>query len=187
MALYRFQTVFTGVAGSPAYNSVYLNTTVDPDLDAAALALKALWHGLLVASDDQCIATFDGDVQEINPVTGQIVATQSADPWTDGGQNTGALLPPATQGLLRIRTGAYEAGRQLQGRIYIPYLTVGAGNAVPSGPQVVLWTNAGNNFDAAVLGAGFEWVVWSKTHGLFHTVSSVSAWNQFAVQRSRRD
>jgi len=187
MPMYRFSSVMTGVAGAPYYNSLYVIDTSSLNVDAAAEAVHDFWDSLLEFSDDALIWTLDTDVQIVDPVTGQITGAETVTSQVTGGQNTGTPLPVATQGLMRFTTGVYEGGRQLRGRLFIPALTVGAGTTTPSGPNIVSWNNAWETFRTDLLAANGEHVIYSRTYHTEHVVRGASAWNQYAVQRSRRD
>lgn len=179
----RVTTVFTGVAGSPYFSIMHFGGVGQTGADAAVAAVGDFWTAI-----DQYMVTSlswatEAEVENITPA-GALQGVLVTTPETGSGGDAGQGLPPATQGLIRWRTGVIVSGRELRGRTFIPGL---AETASDGGPQGTFVTDA--NAAAAALAAESvgELVVWSRTHAAAHPVISGTLWSEFAVLRSRRD
>lgn len=177
----------TGVAGAPFYSNLFFNEAATPDPTTLVSEVAAFWQATADYSALGMSGTVEGAIPTIDPATGDIVSVENVAQDTFTGGRAGNLLPPATQGLLRLLTGTYEAGRQVRGRVFIPALSVEAGTAVPGSGTINAWNNAAAALIADALDAGYEWVVWSRKNGVQRTITSVAAWQEYSVLRSRRD
>nr|CRY97365.1 hypothetical protein [uncultured prokaryote] len=185
--MFRVRTIFTGVAGSPYYNSLYFEGGVNPPPSDLVDAVGTFWEAACIKSLTAMVGQVQSEVQQLDVTTGDIVAVFNQPAYDFNGAGGGAGKPPATQGLLRLRTGSYVNGRQVAGRVFVPGLTDGAG-----GPTWDLTVRnavefAGEDLMAYSDTEDAKWSVYSPTHGLTRPITAVSAWNEFAVQRSRRD
>lgn len=132
-------------------------------------------------------ATVIGDVDQVDPATGEVVQRFNVTPVAVNSTSTGQTLPWSTQGLIRFKTGVFAGGRELRGRFFIPGFTELAnldGKVDPTGVAgfngvLATWLAAGT--------AGTNLVVWSRTQGTTATVSNATIWDQWAVLRSRRN
>lgn len=126
----------------------------------------------------------ENDVEEFDVVTGALTGVTTVTGSNGVGLKTEEALPWATQGLLRLQTGFYTAGRQLRGRLFIPGFTEdeSPGGTV-SGTIAAGVTAAGNALVTEAVG----WAVWSRTHGVQAPISVTSMWDLWAVLRSRRE
>jgi hypothetical protein len=182
----RFTTVMTGLAGAPYYSTQYSGGTTVGEAQPGVDALETFWTSLSGYITNGLVITSVPEVDLLDPATGLVTDTFPTTSWTftSGGN---APLPKATQGLIRLRTSAFQAGRRIQGRIFIPALANDAQlGGVPSTPFMVSAQAAGDTLATDMSPAG-DLVVWSRKAGLAANVSSTSPWNQFAVLRSRRD
>lgn len=182
----RVTGVFTGTPGSPMYNQLYFGGDTSGEAAAAANAADSFWGHLQNALDTRLEYTTGGEVEQVDPATGQIVDVHTITPQTVSFSGTGEPLPPATQGLLRLRTNNFVNGRRIRGRIFIPGVTelMTVDGQVITATQT-LFTDAGNLLITNGAGAG-GLIVYSPTHHQEAPVVAVSPWSQFAVQRSRR-
>lgn len=126
-----------------------------------------------------------GDIDTLNVGTGTLEATESFAPATGTGTASGDILPPATQGLLRIYTTQIVSGRLLRGRIFLPgavesFSTLGR-------PVAAYGTDYNNAAATMISDSNSAWSVWSRTHGTLATVDSAQVWTEWATLRSRRD
>jgi hypothetical protein len=182
--LYRVQTVFTGVAGSPYYNTLYFAAGFGT-ATAAVTAAAGFWGTLDGQMADDITWDIPGDVEVIDDATGNIVNVENTTPQNGSGSLTAALLPPSSQGLIRWRTGTFVGGREIRGKTFVPGLTVSAST---DGQVSTAMITAMENTATALVGSPTaQLVVWSKKNGQSATVVSSSAWSEFAVLRSRRD
>jgi hypothetical protein len=189
----RVVTTMTGLAGAPYYSTQYFGGDTSGEAIAAADAVAAFWTSLVGFITNGLTIQVGPEVDNLNAATGLVEDTfPSGSPAAilTGGN---APLPKATQGLLRLRTNDFVAGRRIQGRIFIPALANDAQvGGVPSNLMITSLQAAGEDLltDGAPAG-GF--VVWHRPNSETSTVgepalvTSVSVWNQFAVLRSRRD
>lgn len=186
--MYRVTTQWTGLPGMPAYTNLHFEGGGDP-AEAAALAdlVEALWAALDAQVSSRAASYVLPDVAEVDPATGAVLATFPATTAIDQKAGAGDAQPFAVQGLVRLRTGTYLQGREIRGRVFMPGTCDTFDLAgVPNPAYTNALQNAFNTMrtDAAALGVPL--VVWSPTRGVTAAVSSISAWNQWAVMRSRR-
>lgn len=182
--MYRIRTAITGGPGGSELNTMYFNDSLSLTAQDAADAVTAFWntikgaihtaYTLKVETDVTIVADFTG------VPTGNVTVTSSAVTGTDSGQP----LPGATQGLLKLSTGVYYGGRQLQGKIWIPGPTE-SNNA--TGVPVGTYETLVNGAAATLIGdADSELFVWSRKYLNANGVIGASLWDQWGVLRSRR-
>jgi hypothetical protein len=182
----RLTTLMTGLAGAPYYSTQYFDGSTSGEAGAAEDALHNFWGSLVgfIASGLTMQILPEADV--VDPATGLVTDTFPivSTPIVSTGN---APLPKATQGLLRLRTGTFIAGRRIQGRIFIPAMANDSQlGGIPSTAFLAALNGAGATLltDAAPAGG---LVVYSRKNLERGEVTSTSAWTQFAVLRSRRD
>lgn len=183
MIMQRIRTIFTGVAGTPWYNNLYFNEESGSPNDRIS-AVFEFWNTLAAVINDSVTFQVQGDVAFVDDATGDIVEVQTDLAQSGAGDETGDPLPHANQGLLRLRTGVYVGGRQIVGRVFVPGMTESvATNGLLTSTAITQLETA-----AAVLKDDEgSWRVYSPTKHTSADITSWSAWNQFAVLRSRRD
>lgn len=182
--LYRVQTVFTGVAGSPYYSTFHFSAGFG-SASAAVAAAGGFWGVVDASLYNELTWDIPGEVEVINDETGNIIAVENATPQNGTGALSAQPLPPATQGLLRWRTGSFVGGREIRGKTFVPGLTISA--AADGQPTPTIITALENAATALVGSPSAQLVVYSRTNGTSAPVTASSAWGQFAVLRSRRD
>lgn len=194
----RFTFRMTGLAGAPYFSTIYTNGNAPADADAAAPHMTTFWSGLKGLMTAGLTIALEPEVDSLLPETGQVVNTFAAGGWVNQVTTGNAPLPKATQGLLRIRTDGFVAGRRVNGRLFLPALANDAQlGGVPSNALLTTLSSAANTLRTSLDATASEWVVWSRPKdaddsgparaGSSHAVTSVSVWTQFAVLRSRRD
>lgn len=179
----RVQTVLTGVAGSPYYQSLYFPFTVEPE-DAVAAA-NDLWEIFASYVSDNVAWLVDGVVVNLNDATGEIIGSVSVDGITGAGTSVQEELPSSTQVLVQWRTGVYVGGREIRGRTFVPAITEPNnedGHFNETGRSelsdaIALWLG----------GLAEAPLIWSRAHGQSAPIAAAQVWSQFAVLRSRRD
>lgn len=182
----QHQAVWSGVAGSPYYSSVFQLDGAGGTAQEFSTAWATFCHSLVGTMVNELTVTINTDVPQIESTTGELVGAVSVDFATFTGTQETDALPPSTQGLLRWGTGAVIGGRRLRGRMFIPgaeeanNLPVGR----PTGTYVAAINTFANTFRTTV---GSEFVIYSRTHRQVAVVTSHNCWNQWAVLRSRRD
>lgn len=181
----RVRTVVTGVAGSPYYIVGYFEDLGDNEqqcvdawsdftaVDPGAQKQGSRWET-------------EGEVEVVNPITGDTVGVRQATPVVINGITDLPVLPLSQQLLVRWRTGVYVAGREIRGRTNLPIQFVA--NSTSTGTPTSTIIDA-TNIRATTLQEQIlaELVVWSKKNGRWERVTTSSTWNQFSVLRSRRD
>jgi len=184
MSLYRVRTVFSGPQGAPWVNTLYFDAAAGT-AQQAATAVRAFWAVLMDPIKSNVTAQVELEVATLNSTTG---ATEAVSPVTATvltGLATGEPLPLATQGLIRLRTGVFFAGKEIRGRCFVPGITE---NFSSTGRPDSALTAYMNTASTGLLAAtGTELVVWSRTTGQYAPVVTMSPWSEFAVLRSRRD
>lgn len=181
----RVRTTFGGITGTPYLSTMYFTGDDSPAGAAAANAAVGAWWGAIDNSLINGITwATEGDVDELT-VAGVLTNSYGVTPVTGVGTVVGALAPPATQALVRWRTGTFIGGRELRGRTFIPGIPTSMISAgMPTG---TLATNMNANITALLGAAGPDLAIWSKVNSTAANVDSGSLWSQFAVLRSRRD
>lgn len=182
--LHRVRTVFTGVAGTPWYSNQYYALGGNSSGNVR-VATAEFWVDIENAGSSLVDWTVEGQTTVIDSVSGLTLRVDPGADQTGGYANTGNELPWQTQMLVRLRTNQYVAGRELQGRMFLPgFVSGNCEDGVFSVSALGVIQTALDTFLAAVEG---ELVVWSKTHGQFVTVNSMTAEAKPSVLRSRRD
>jgi hypothetical protein len=182
----RVTTIFTGVQGTPWYSNQYFLGSTQEMAVAAQDAVFEFWSDLAGLIPTAVTAAVQPEVDDVDPVTGNVTATYVV-PQQDVDCVGGAALPWAVQGLIRLRTGDFVNGREVRGRIFVPAPTAETNsNGVPSASYVTTMQTAATTLLTNAEPGG-NLCVYSRTNGQAFEVSQVSAWNQFAELRSRRD
>lgn len=182
--LYRIKTVFTGLAGSPYLNTMYFRE-IDSTAQQAADRAAAFWNSADSLMHTDLTWDTEADVEVIDDTSGNIVRVDNTTPSSGAGGLTADVLPMATQGLIRLRTGSFVGGREIRGKIFVPGLTESASTA--GQPNASAVTTLETAATALIAAGGANLVVYSRKNGTYAEVVSSSMWTQFAVLRSRRD
>jgi hypothetical protein len=191
-SLGRFKTIFSGLAGTPGINTMYIDadsTSAESYLDAVG----SFWNSLTGFIKQGLVITCKADIEIIDSVTGSVTDIVGGSDQVFAGTNTGNVLPLMTNGLIELKTGAFSRGRQVQGKIYVPYPTENSNDT--GGPNA--------DYSGALAGAINDLVgmdgtngalaVWSRPNavkgytGFFENVTAWNVWSKWASLRSRRD
>lgn len=184
MALLRLRVVWTGIPGTPYYSTHYATGDL-ANASSFVAAIADFWGALDGAIRNELTWLTESEVTEINPANGELTGVAGVVAASGTGNETSQALPPANQALLRLNTGTISEGRRIRGAIYIPGLT----EAVCD-DGVVLSSYRGemeDAFDVWASSSSTPPAVWSRKTGLFYQAETSTAWEQFAVLRSRRD
>jgi len=183
----RVRTVMTGVAGSPYYSNLYFGGTTLGEAFAAVEAVDNFWIANQALICTPLVWDIEPDVAQIDPATGQIIAMHATAGDNGLFAGSGEAAPTSSQLLCRFFTGQYRNGRQVRGRMYMPYLVITIiddGRVLASAAALVVGRLNDLLTEASAAGG---LVVYSRTHGEEFPVTAASVWNELAVQRSRRD
>lgn len=182
--IYRVQLVSQGVAGSPYYTTFHFLGASGSPAQAAADA-AGFWGAVDAYMDSSLIWDLDTAVETIESTTGNIVGVTDVPPASGTGGTTGDVLPPATQALVRWRTGQFVGGREIRGKTFLP--AIGEINSVEGQPASAMTTGIENAALALFSSPNSQLVVYSRKNGQAAPVTAASLWSEFAVLRSRRD
>ncbi|HKY46334.1 MAG TPA: hypothetical protein VJM50_24790 [Pyrinomonadaceae bacterium] len=184
--LWRVRTELTGpmITGG-GQNDLYFAVTGGTAAQAVTAA-GAFWQAVAAGLSSQLSWATQPEVIQIDDATGDISASVQTTPQSGIGSDVGEALPKATMGLIRWRTGNFVGGREIRGRTFVPGV-IEADNTTNGVPSTTI-INVMNNAAAGLLAAAnADLVVYSPTKHTSALVTSASAWNQWAVLRSRRD
>lgn len=181
----RVQVVWGGVEGSPFYTNLYFDAGVGGVEDVQG-ATSTFMNALSASVATPVTWAVSPEVQLIDTATGMIISVAIASvSGSGGGSRSVEALPPATQGLIRLRTGVYTGGREIRGRLFVPQVP-GTFNVdgKPSSDYIIDVQDA---YDLMIADVDATPVVWSPSQGVAEPVVVASVWDEFAVLRSRRD
>jgi len=182
--MFRVRTTFNGLQGAPWLSTMHFDEA-GGTAQQCVNAVGTFWAAVDAFIDSEVDWETEVDVEQVNPVNGQVTGLVSTTRANATGGVTGEALPVASQGLMRWRTGVFVAGREIRGRTFIPGLTELANdNGRPVAAAI-------SGFNSAAIGlitdANSVFQIWSKANGQAQNVSAGSAWSEFAILRSRRD
>lgn len=199
MPIVRVRTAWTGLVQGGGLSTHYFTQVVGTDAEDLQAVVQTFWGTCAPQITNECSFRVLGEMDVIDETTGELIETMSTiDGATTAGTSTEDNQPPATQTLLRLRTGAVVAGRRLQGRLFIPGPPRnGTGDTLtPTTASRAAYQNAAAALITATTGIG-PWVVWSRPvsdnptvpdrPGTTAAVVNGSVWDKYAVLRSRRD
>lgn len=198
MAMLRGRTIFNNAPGGPFLSIMHFVTASAPPTSADATLvvsrMAAFWAAL--APGMTLLAwTAQGDVEVINPATGDLVDVVSAAPSSSSGSDATERLPFLCQGIINWRTSEFVDGRRVQGHTNVPGpCSAGDIDGVPTTGYQTRLNTAG-----AILigGSGVQLAVWQRPRiatltlparvGSVHTVTSFVSRGRWGVLRSRRN
>lgn len=182
--MYRIRTAITGGPGGSELSTMYFNSALTFTAQDAANAVRTFWNA--IKGEISSVYTFQVEtaVTEVADFTGEPIGVSTVTEAAVVGSNVAEQLPPATQALIRLHTGVYYGGRELQGKIYVPgFCENNSSGGVPSASSITTLANA---TAAMIADVPSELMLFSRKHLNANGVTSYSVWNQFAVLRSRR-
>lgn len=177
---YVRQYIWTGVAGSPYYTTLYGTGEVTAEEFATVCnqffddIKSSLIVGTRIASDGVVYA-WDAALQEK-------IGAAPVDEYVGLGTATGEALPTQTQFLISWATGEYVDGKEVRGRTYLGAQTENSNTAAGDvvGTTVSAFqTAAGDLANAEIL------CINSPKHGALFQVTRASTTNMWATQRTR--
>lgn len=170
----RVTTQWSGVAGTPWFTVTAFTASPEDQAaaDAAVSAMAAFWTAVGAGVTSEARWDMDPIVDVLSPagvLTGRIDSGVTSGA---GGGQASSPLPFMTQALLRLGTGSFQGGREIQGRIFIPGLTEADsqdGTGPASGLRNIILSAAETLRDS---GAGLA--VWSRVGQAVVPVTNVS-------------
>lgn len=185
-SILRIRTTFTGTTGAPYLSTMFFSRVDTGSAPAAASAVGAFWAYLTNNMSDQLDWVVEPFADVLDDVTGNLTGLDPIGGGESGtGASSGELLPPATQGLLRLATSSVVSGRILRGRVFLPGATEDMSDA--GVPDASYLADVSAAYALLTGDPDAELLIWSRTHGVSHPVTGGGPWNQWAVLRSRRD
>jgi len=183
--VYRVRTSITGGQGGPYLSTLYFNVVGGLTAANANAAVGAFWLAVKGRVATGITMSTEAEVATIDIATGQVTGITAVTPVVNVGTAAGDTCPPATQGLLRWRTGTYIGGREIRGRTFLPGVTETDNvNGVPSASYISTVNAAAA---AMIADANSDFMVYSRKNFDAAPGLSGSVWSQWAVLRSRRD
>jgi len=198
--LARVRTVFLGVAGTPYYNNLYFAPGGGVIQPAAAHALvTTFWTSAMADLDNNMTATVEGEVPILEDTTGAIQTVETVGQSNINVTGQADPLPFTTQGLARLTTTSFVAGRRVRGRIFIPgQCEINNAIGVPGATYI---TSIDADLNLLAGDGDAPLAIWARPFpgdpdhvppkparlGSTHVVSDTSLWTQWATMRSRRD
>lgn len=182
----KVDVVWGGLAGSPYFTQFYFGHEAG-SASSTATAVRTFLQALASNLAAGMTATVKPEQAVIDTSSNQIVSVETAGAVSNVAYiGTGDPLPFATQVLLKLSTSQFNGGRRLRGRINIPgnlEAVCQAGALAPS--SVGTYNGPAATLISATSSTG-KWAVWSRMHHSWASVDSATAWDQFAVLKTRR-
>jgi len=183
----RLTTTITGYPSGAFFSTLYFDGETQGEADAANAALDGFWNDMGAVISSALDFSVSPEVELVDVATGNITGIFLTAGASGPFGTAGEVLPLAAQGLLRWRTGQFEAGREVRGRLFIPGPVEGQQtDGVPTAAYVSAVNTRAADLITAGAGAG-GLVVYSVRHRVRADVVTGSCWDQWAVLRSRRD
>lgn len=183
--LYRVTTEFSGpLTNGGGVSQMHFDADGGTSA-AAAVAVSTFWTAINANMHSSVAWTRLGEIELLDEASLKVVGVESTDAVSSTGQFNTDPLPPATQGLVRWRTGVYIDGREIRGRTFLPgMLESNNTNGAPVASLVTNFTTAAQNLIGA---SGSTPVVISRANSAFAAMVTANAWSKWAQLRSRRD
>lgn len=205
--LWRVTTLWAGtyVVGG-GINQLYF-AKAGGTAQQAATAVKTFWTAMAGYAVSGTTAEVQNSVEELNEPDGEILGLTAVTGGTTTFTGGSANISPATQGLVRLRTGVYDDGREIRGRIFLPAMMQSLG---PTGfPASSLISGVGTAVAALIADTNSTLSVYRRYRkyrpqvgvkgepwylpeqqprdGISAAVATGDLWSKWATLRSRRD
>ena len=180
----RIRVVWTGVTGSPFLSTWFFDAGVGTaqqnvsELEQSLVAMSGLFSNQVTCGVDTIVDTVD-------PVTGQLTATETIVSTPIVGTATSDPLPRGTQGFMLLNTGIYRLGRQIRGKFYLP-TPCEEHNAGDGQPLVTYRDGMLPNIEALIQQGTVNLVVYSRAAGQHYNIVGQtfgSGWARLSTTR----
>lgn len=173
----------------PKYSIFNFDDQFNNDYQSAQTAVAAFASQLTPVLSTKTLWRVEDVVRQLDPATGGLQAIEvSSLGFNDGGDDPSDVLADATQGLVRWHTEDVRAGRVVQGRTFIPGISLT--NADDGNPSSAAVTAMQDAVDAMIASPNSQLLVWHRpvagSGGSTHEVRNGTVWSEFAVLRKRR-
>lgn len=182
--MYRVRTGITGSQGGQLLSTQYFNVIGGLTAADAVADLHTFWTAIRNYVANDLTFQIEAEVAQVDIGTGEVTGIVPVTSSAVTGNEANDPEPWATQGLVRLRSGVYVAGREVRGRIFIPgptYVQSSGGQ-----PSSTYRTAIDAAMTTLLASANSELMVYSRKHRDAVPVLSATTWNQWAVLRSRR-
>ena len=170
-------------------------------------AVNSFWNYNASVFVTGTLFTVLSEVEELNDANGQLTGVSAGTLYNVPGTAVSEPLSPATQGLIRWRTGVVSDGREIRGRTFLPAMCAADNDdGKPIAAALTVFQSMAN---ALIGDANSTFVIWRRPRkarpqigspgdpwylpaqaqrdGTSATVDNGGPWTQWAVLRSRRD
>lgn len=185
MSIRRVRVTYSGLSTVGGGLSTFMFDTGTGTATQCVTAVAAFMGAVDNQMSNTVVWQTESDVATLDTQSGQLESITSTTPQTGQGALAGEILPPATQGLLRLRTDVIVGGRLLRGRLFLPGMT--ETNNDGGGPLAALRTAIDAAAATLIADANSNWQVWGKTSGSQGAITSATLWTKWGILRSRRD
>lgn len=189
----RVRSGWTGTAqGLPYLSTLYFAGETAAEAQFAATAVRTFWAACQGLITNTLSVAVQPEVAVIDAATGDTTDVHAVATAGVTGTNVQDPLPWATQGLVRLTTGAFVGGRRVTGHLYIP----GAGESSNTfGRADLAYTSPiATAMGTLIADANSILCVWSRPKtspvavpGSVHNVLSATVSTNWSILRSRRD
>lgn len=180
---YKIPVVWTGLAGAPYLTTLWVNAGLHTTPAAAQTVASGIASNLAEAVFNGMSWTLPSEIS-LWSAPDTLVSFHAVTGTTQPCTQAGSLASRATQGLIRLRTDGTWNNKRVQGRIFVPGVVTSMIEGATGNPTAGYMTEL--NAAGAVMDGG-SLVVASRATNTFFEVTTATAWNKFAVLRSRRD
>lgn len=183
--MYRTRTIFTGIPGSPFLQTLFWDAgsgTMQQTVDALEDAYDSMDANISADLEWRV----DSVVDVVDPVSGSIVNQSGVNTTPGVGISGGDNLPRGTQGLVHLRTGVFQGGRQVSGKFYLPgpTETESTSEGVPSNAYLSTVEDVVTNLTVSLTTA--KLVCYSRKNGEWFNIISPARSQDWARLDSRR-
>lgn len=190
----------TGLPGAPYYSNLYFGlVTTQAEAQACVDDVVAFWTAQGPSIGVGLLMTVEPEVALLDETNGDLTGVFTTVSAPVGGGAAGDRLPPSDQGLGRLLTSTFVAGRRVRGRIFMPAMM--EANSVLGAPIAGYVTSLNTALQNLLASVNSLLVVWARPYagdptavppkparlGSFAIVTGVGAAPYWAVLRSRRD
>lgn len=179
-------TEHDGTSGPTALSVMYFDD--GSDIAAVRAEVGDFWAGVNDITANGTIRTVRTEGRIIDSATGTLTGFWSEPtPETITGTASGSSVPDSSQALVRWITPGIVRGRRVQGRTFIPFLSLAqvAGGNLAGAAKAAITLAAAN-----LTGVPPGMVIWSRptasAPGEESSVTQATVWDEFAVLRRRR-
>jgi hypothetical protein len=180
---WKFPVTVTGLEGSPYLMTCHVNAGLFETAVLARGRVNDFCARLAEVTDNALTYHLPTEVS-LWSAPNTLEGTAAVAGGDIPGVSATATQPRATQGLLRLRTDAFNGNRRVLGHIFVPGVTGGGVDGATGKPTAAYQTAL--NFAGEIPSTG-GFVVASRKQNQFFEVTTATADTEFAVLRSRRD